>query len=542
MSERKNTYTNDEYFKFVVLANDEQSAINGSTWLTNFKGKLVRDDVIRTPFKKTSFVCYPRFNGDVKNKETKAFEGLIVFAESEEEFNSLVETINTEYEKISVRAIISTNEQAESWAKNINAAYFPKKDRERILERLDVMDQEEYDSILKKFQEIDDDSSGFINTNEMPKMAESLGENPNLEELNQAIKAFDTNQDGKLSLDEFIVWWKIGRKDPFVFSKFFELENYVSAKVSSFVDVSKVQEAMNNEEISSSTKTCKTDITLETKDLEEYITRLNLRLAIGGTARTEACKNYLSRYDDKMDFNRDYFMDIAFFIKSCTIKGVSAKDFIESFKDEIIDKIDRTIVPGLKSFLGNFLVVKVFNQEHSVNVRFEFKYDIQEILKTSMSNYTQLTKWLTNEGKNPLSLDLRYFSGKSLKELLDENNTLKQLLEKCELFVKFQALKEKIKVISSNFNSEYQEFIKLIAPFISSTVFKIKYEGVANSYSDSHSQEVLNIKTIKLRESLDYLRNHIPKELKDIMSRMEIGVNIVDTFASVQIFSEEDWN
>lgn len=540
--ERKNTYTDDEYFKLAVVSTSEQDAINGSIWLTNFKGKLIREDLIRAPFKNTSIVCYPRFNGDIKNIETKAFEGVVIFIEDAEKFDEITSLVNSQFEKNNVRLVISDNSQGEEWARKLRAHFHSKNDREKVLDTLDSLDQDEYYNILKMFKEIDNDNSGFINTNEMPKMVESLGESPKIEELKQAILAFDTNQDGKISLDEFIVWWKIGRKDPFAFSKFFDLEKYVKAKLFSIVNKQRVELSMKNEEINNSTKTCKTDVKLETKDLEEYASRINVRLAIGGEARSEACKNYLSRYNDKMDFNRDYFIDVAFFIKSCTIKGVSAKDYIESFKDDLIDQIDRTLVPGLKSFLGNFIVAKVFNQEHSVNVRFEFKYDIQEILKSSLNQYSLISNWLTNNGKNPLNFDLRYFSGKNLNDLLSEESTLRHLLEKCELFVKFQVLKDKFKVITENLNSDYQEFVKLISPFTNSTVFKMTYEGVANTYTDSKSVDVLETKTNKLKESLDYLRSLIPRELKDVMSRMEIGVNIVDTFASVQVFSESNWN
>jgi len=538
---KTNTFTNDEYFKIAVISKNEQESIENSIWISGHKGKLIRDDVIRHSFKNTSIVCYPRFVGDIKNSETIHFEVIAIFVEDQDTFNIIKEEINTNYHRLQVRLLVSNHPKAEDWAKELKSALIARKDREEVISTLDQLDQEEFKNILEKFNIIDEDNSGNISTSEMPQMIESLGENNvKKEDLKDAILVFDTNKDGLISLEEFIVWWKIGRKDPSTFLKFYDLENFVRKKINTIMDVSQLTKEMKNKEINNSTKLTHTNIDLDTLNLESYTTRVNLRAAIGGTARKDACENYLSRYNNKMDFNHDYFIDFAIFVQSCTINGISAKDYIIKFRDELIDEIDRNIIPGFKSFIGNFLVVKVFSQDFSVNVRFEFKYDIQELLKSSLNSYLELSSWLTNDGKHPLDFEAKFFSGKNLNDLIDEDCSFGDFFDQCEFLLKFQSLKEKIRFILDNLKIENENFNKYICT-LSKMTFKVKYRGKINTYTDTKTKEILNTKFILFKDAINYLKAQIPEDLKQVMSRLEVGLNVVDTFASVQIFAENQW-
>jgi hypothetical protein len=400
---------------------------------------------------------------------------------------------------------------------------------------------DEFDKLVESFNYYDEDRSGYITTNEMPRMVEALGENPNLDNLKQAILAFDTNQDGQISFQEFLSWWKLGRRDPFAFVKFYELGNYIDNQVKLVFNSTRLLNAMSNTSEEVNKKTTTADISLDTKTIEEYSTRLQLKLAIGGKAREEYCKNYLSRYNDKLEYNDDDFIDFAVFVQSGTIHGMSARDYIEEFKNQIIDKLDKSYIPGIKNFLSNFMIVKVFNQDFSVNVRFEFKYDIQELLKAAFMDYLNITTWLTNNGKSPLSLDLVLFNGKNLSDLTGEDATLYDLLDKCELKIKFQAIKDKIRTILVNLNSNFQEIGKFFQPIVISSSVKLKYQGNINQYDDVYSKEILEKKTTLFKDIVAFFKSNIPNDLRKVMSRLEIGLNIIDTFASIQLFSENHW-
>ena len=537
---KSNTYTNDEYFKLVVISKLQDDAIENCKWLTGCTSKLHRNDIIRTKYKKTHLITYPRYKGEVQNLETKAFEGVVIFTESEDEFQHMKPIISEIYGSFNVKMLVSNNENAENWAKECNLRFHKRENPLEIIEFLDKADQDEYEFINQKFNLYDADKSGFISSEEMPAMIESLGVKVDLELLKRAILAFDTNHDGKISIGEFMSWWKLGRRDPFAFEKFYELQKFCKKQLKKILVVEKVEQILLDDEIGKSKKLTSTNINLDTKNLEEYLTRFNIKTCIGGESRREACKNYLSRYNDKMDFNDDYFIEFAVFIKSMSIDGMNAKDLIESFKNEIIDKIDSQVIPGFKTFISNFLVVKVFNQDFSVNVRFEIKYDVQELLKTALIDYLTLSGWLTNDGTIPLNFEIKYFCGKPLSDLINENSNVFDLLEICDLKLKFSAIRDKIKSLVQSLDPQYKELVDFITPFVISTNLNLKFEGVPD-FTDTKLKKLLDSKNTLLFDGFNFIKRNIPLDLRKIMSRLEVGANIVDTFFSIQIFSEDQW-
>lgn len=540
--DRKNTYSNSEYFKVVVLTKNEETSIEQSRWLTNNYKKLHRTDVIRCEYKKTSLVCYPRYKDQSLEYQVLAIEGLFIYVEDEESWNSIKEIYESTYKGVFSKALVSSHDKAEEWARSIGAQRIAFPNRMAVIETLDHLDMDEYELIFNKFSEFDEDRSGSISTSEMTKIAKFLGEDPEGENLKAAMLAFDTNQDGKINFAEFLSWWKIGRKDLITFTKFYALHQYVITKLDEIFDKTKLEEVLKNERLKDSSKSLKSDVNIDTKNIEEYITRIYLRAAIGESARKEACKNYLSRYNDKMEFNSDYFIDIAVFTKSCTIDGQSSVDYIKHFQKEIIEKIDSTIIPGFKQFMDKFLIIRVYPSDFSVNLRFEFKYDVQELLKTALNGYTTITDWLTNLGKNPFDFDFKYHSGKCFGDILEDGAQLCEVVESCELKLKFSAVKDKIKALISSLLPEYQESTKYLKPFYIPSSLKIKYEGRLDQMLDSKSKELLNKDLLFLNKVVDFLKENIPEDLRKSMSRLEAGINIVDSFYSVQVFSEHLWH
>jgi hypothetical protein len=67
-------------------------------------------------------------------------------------------------------------------------------------------------SIKKIFDTFDKDKSGFIDKNELKGVAAELGLNMGQIDIENMIKDLDLNGDGKISTDEFNLWWLAGRK------------------------------------------------------------------------------------------------------------------------------------------------------------------------------------------------------------------------------------------------------------------------------------------------------------------------------------------
>lgn len=61
--------------------------------------------------------------------------------------------------------------------------------------------------VEKIFQMFDTDHNGNIDANEFQQLAFQLGEPLTNEEVTEAIKQIDKNQDGVINFDEFYAWW-----------------------------------------------------------------------------------------------------------------------------------------------------------------------------------------------------------------------------------------------------------------------------------------------------------------------------------------------
>lgn len=538
---RTNTYTNEEYFKVLVFASSEEESLAKCVWLANYKDKLLRKDLVKMQYKNTQLVFYPRWNEESTLSETISFEGLIVFADNQEKFEVIKNIILNTYKNIQTRLIVTDSDISEVWGREIKAQTLNTKRREDIIETINKMDEEYYLKILENFSKFDSDQNGYISSSELASLSKSLGYSSE-EELKKAIMTFDINHDGKISLEEFVCWWKLGRNDPEVFSKFFDLQSYIEKKLQSYINWNSIESEFESwkKDGSSNVQQFNSSVDLDTKNLDEYLTRLNFKAYLGEKARCEGSKNYLSRYNNKMEFNNDYYLDIAIFVQSCTIKGQSALEYISDFKDKLISLIDLQYIPGFKSFMNKFFTIKVFSQDYSVSIRFELKYDVQELLNIAMTDFNNLVNYLSNFGKNCFTFDISYFSGKRLSELLQKNNKTKEFLDKCELKIKTTGLKHNVKKLFKNLkNSEsFSSFNSLF----SASNLKLKYNGKVNEFEGTILESFLNLDTELFFTLFSLAKDNIPLDLRRIMSRIEVGLNLLNVFTSIQLFSESDWD
>lgn len=63
------------------------------------------------------------------------------------------------------------------------------------------------------FKNFDKDNSGYIEIREIVGIAKELGSDIPEDEAQQMIAEMDANQDGRISMEEFVEWWKTGRKE-----------------------------------------------------------------------------------------------------------------------------------------------------------------------------------------------------------------------------------------------------------------------------------------------------------------------------------------
>ena len=66
--------------------------------------------------------------------------------------------------------------------------------------------------VMKVFKDFDKDNSGFIDLGEITAVAKELGTEISPVEAAQIMQELDINKDKKISMEEFVEWWKTGRQ------------------------------------------------------------------------------------------------------------------------------------------------------------------------------------------------------------------------------------------------------------------------------------------------------------------------------------------
>lgn len=61
------------------------------------------------------------------------------------------------------------------------------------------------------FETFDEDKSGMLEVDEVIELALSLNAQTTREEFTEMFSGLDTNQDGKISFEEFVSWYRVGR-------------------------------------------------------------------------------------------------------------------------------------------------------------------------------------------------------------------------------------------------------------------------------------------------------------------------------------------
>ena len=65
--------------------------------------------------------------------------------------------------------------------------------------------------LKEAFDSFDKDQSGSLDLDEIVKLASSVGAKANKKDLEDLFKSIDVNHDGKLSFEEFLAWYRVGK-------------------------------------------------------------------------------------------------------------------------------------------------------------------------------------------------------------------------------------------------------------------------------------------------------------------------------------------
>jgi len=85
--------------------------------------------------------------------------------------------------------------------------------------------------LKQAFNQLDKDGSGYLEVEEVVALSKSLGEEVTKENITSLFSEADTNKDGKLSFNEFVAWFRVGRT-----TRFAKLMKYQISMLSKFDD------------------------------------------------------------------------------------------------------------------------------------------------------------------------------------------------------------------------------------------------------------------------------------------------------------------
>lgn len=548
---RINTYRNDDFFKTVILARNKSTAEEKSKWLTNTP--ILKTDETGTykcPFKQTFFVAYANWPGSDtwQRQATVGIDALLIFLDSETDLEEIKEEIETRYKFVNVRLLVSneTNEsKVSSWTNVLKAELFKAEtaanEGEQILRALDLLDQKEYQKIVEVIKRFDTDNSGVLEIREMPLLVKELGGNPDSEDLKQATLALDVNHDNILETDEFIQWWKIGRQNSKALSKIYELNMKTQNVLNQLFHINSLKKHIDCVQ-QEKTSQNNVNITIEAEEIEDYLTRICFKLATGGEKRKEATRNFLSRYTNIHDVTEDNWINIAFFVQSLTYEGYNIKEYLENFRENLINYAEKTYLPGLSNFIRDFVIFKFYPQDNSANVIFQFKSDVYSLIKDALSEVLCIRDFLTDNHKGSFVLDLKVHSCDCIGDYITQGKTLEEFLDKCEIYINSSCIKSRLRTIVMHLSDSYKPWLQLLQYLFAGNNVKMTYKGeVSHFLQDEETEDIFKINLKQLSPFIEFLNSNVHKELLKCLSRVEVGVNLYDFFLNLQIFSQTLW-
>ena len=232
---RVNTYEPKDLFKVVLIAPTKERAEEEASWIclstTQIRGTYMCNHL------KTKMVIFCKWPGmPEKQTTTVANEILLGYCNDLKEWNEIKDEFN-KYSTIPVKFIISSNLDLTELSKELGAIQLEKpKDPKTLRIAMDMQDREEYKRIVAKFNEFDIDNSGAIESFEMINIAQSLGINHENQDFVESLYALDLNNDGVISLYEFITWWKVGRQNITSLPKIYNLNEYIKLIMSHYIN------------------------------------------------------------------------------------------------------------------------------------------------------------------------------------------------------------------------------------------------------------------------------------------------------------------
>ena len=196
-------------FRVLVLGKTQEIAEEAASWavsgekLENTYGKKYeigeRSAVIRT---------FPLW---FQQKVAPAIGDAVLIVAKTPEDLSPIKSLLEPYKRIPLKFVLyDAGANQEDFKMDFKAVPITKGTPKEFVEKLIEANNELIKLIAGVFKKFDKNNDGFIELKELQSLSKELGSELKPGEAKNMIKIMDVNKDGKISLEEFIGWWKAG--------------------------------------------------------------------------------------------------------------------------------------------------------------------------------------------------------------------------------------------------------------------------------------------------------------------------------------------
>lgn len=452
------------------------------------------------------------------------YHAVIYFCNDESKLNLVKEEVNSIYKTISTKIIIGpfSCKKRENFI-FINSTISKSDEISQILINSYLCD---FENIKQIFLNFDEDKSGYIESCEVNLVAKALGQDTKSDIFKKSILALDSNNDDKISLEEFVEWWM--RKDEAdVLSKIKDMTKIFDESVYEFLlfnNIKKESKKKSRQKIKS------LDININnSKENSLEVSRLSLRVSLGEFESNDASKNYLSKFNDDLSNSKRNWIAFAFFIRPNTLSKEEFKSLIDNFSINFITFLDKLLLdhPTQNFFTKNFSKIfywEIQMYELSANLILHFKYDIICLIKSNLENIMLLINFLCGNynvfkrRSSGVNFELDLSSTENIFNKSSNKIDFSNILDiECRGHYDFN----KLQILLKNLNKKTK----------GSTDFSCLTKDL-----DSNEEYLNFIKDLKLEKVIQCftgLKSIIDTQLSASTSRMEFSLNLFDIFLNM---------
>lgn len=540
LKKRTNTYLNKEYFKIITLAYSLEQTHEFSKFLSGTESH--KRGVFNAPYQKTNLIIFPRFVSKMDHQATTvAVEAMIIYLDKREEFNEIKSIIHR-YGLVPIRLIVSDFD-ATDLAEEIDARWFQKPENPKdLIDYVNELDKEEFLKIKKEFDEADKDEGGYIDPEELKAIAIKMGFKEDDENFNKSVYALDLNQDGNISLNEFITWWKIGRQNVMALPKIYDLYHGVNNYITNILDLKSFSEDINRIEEEQLSSVSKQRLLFRSPGIYKLKSFVEFSLAVGAKKRQEMAIEFLSKFTKNTGSAKANWVSILIPLnsKQKKIDPQKGKLLLDEFKESCLKWGEEKMGSAFISFFKNLLVFETNNNENSIILAIRLKLDIEALVKSALQHIIYIFSHLQKK-EDSTWFQFKAHSNLDLYDAINEDLTFSDFFEVSELIIEGSTFRDQIKAIYNSLNKEHKEIFSFLQFFFNPRNIDLELECKLEDYFTSNNSWLKNsLKNFGL--FLDFLKTNLSKELLAAADDLEIALNCFDIFARFKIYTQSTFN